>query len=309
VAGSDVRTALVAFVAAATFSLAKVARADERFTLAWDAPAECPDESRVAAAIGAWLDQPHPAGAGSVTQPVRVDAKVTASPGGLAIDLTLDAAGGSEHQTLVAARCETLVELVAVKVALAVDPLTLLGSLGNHGPETLPAERPRFGLRGDLGAGLGPLPGASAFLSLAVSAELPDWRVEVAATAWLPTDATYIELPSVGANFTLLTGSARACLLPSMGAVDFPLCGGAEVGLMRGSGFGVQQVATSDQLWAAGVVGPSVRWTLGPALSFWIGADAVIGIVRPSYQMRNLEQLYRPDAVAARTWAGLEVRL
>jgi hypothetical protein len=293
-------------VAVTACHAATIARAEERFSLAWEAPAECPGQSRVAEAIRAWLDQPRD---GLAAQAVRVEAKVRPSLYGWELELTLAAHGGSEHQTLVAARCETLVQVVALKVALAADATAVMRSLESVPAAGVQAEGPKLAIRGALGAALGPLPDVSAFVSVGGSVELPGWRIEVGGAAWLPRSASYPELPSVGANFTLATGSAAGCLLPAMGAVDFPICAGAELGVMRGSGFGVTNVATSSQLWAAAVLGPAVRWALGSSVSLWVGVDVVIGIARPAFHMRNLEELYRPDPVGARTWAGFEVRL
>ncbi len=294
----------VAAVAASCLPAA-LARADEPVSLAWEAPAECPDKSQVEAAIRAWLDQP-----GSTMPPsaVRVEATVRPASNGWELDLTLTAPGGSEHQSLLAARCETLMQIVALKVALAADPATLVRSLESARAVPPPAASPQFAVRGLVGGGVGPLPDVSGFAMLGASAEMSGWRLEVAAAAWLPRSAVYTELPTVGATFTLLTGGARGCILTARGAVDFPICAGAEMGVLRGSGFGVPQVETSNQLWAAAVIGPGLRWTPGSSTSLLVGADAVVGIARPAFHMRNLEQLYRPDAVAARAWSGLELR-
>jgi hypothetical protein len=296
----------LAAIAIAIALVASDARADDRYSLDWQAPAECPSKARVDEAVRAWLDKPRPDQAAGG---VRVDAQVHAVEGGWELALTLVAPGGAERQSLIAARCETLVELVALKVALAADPAALLRSLEASRAGRAPSPAPRFALHGALGAGLGPLPDVSAFAVVGGAMKLPGWRVELDGTAWLPRPASYPELPSVGANLSLVTGIARGCLAPAMGAIDFPICGGVELGVLRGSGFGVAQVETSSQLWAAAVVGPAVHWPLGSAVSFALGADAVIGMVRPAFHMRNLEQLYRPDTVAARISAGLEVQL
>jgi hypothetical protein len=296
--------AVVAAIAAC--HLAKSARAAEAPSIAWDAPAECPDRSALTDAIRAWLD---PSGAGSALASVRVEATVRRDEDAWRLDLRLEAPGGAEQQSLVAARCETLVQLVALKVALAAAPTTLLRSLDRARAGAAPEHGATLAIRGAVGAGLGPLPEPSGFASLAGSVELPGWRLEIAGAAWLPRSVSYPEQPSVGARLLLLTGSVRGCLVPKMGAIDFPICAGAELGVMEGSGFGVARVETSEQLWTAALVGPALRWTLGGPTSVWIAADAVLGIERPAFHMRNLEVLYRPEPVTARAWAGLEVRL
>ena len=179
--------------------------------------------------------------------------------GRLGLDLTLTAPGGSEHQTLVAERCETLVEVVALKVALAVDPTALLRSLASARTDAEGgADALRFAVRGAIGAGLGPLPDASAFASAAGSVEVPGWRAEIAGSAWLPRSAAYPNLPNVGASFALVTGAVRGCVVPAMGAFDFPLCAGGET---RGDA-GVEEVG--GMLWSElDLDADAPLWTIG----------------------------------------------
>lgn len=282
------------------------ASADDRFTLAWDAPSGCPSRAIVERTVRAWME---PDRGGQASPTVRVEAAVRPADGGWELDLSLASPGGSEHQLLRASRCETFVEVVALKVALAADPAAILRSLATALPPSPEPLAPRFAVRGALGAGIGPLPDISAFAAVAGSLEWPGWRLEAGVTGWLPRPAAYPDLPNVGANFTLVTGGARGCLVPAMGKVDFPLCAGVEVGALQGTGFGATRDEASTELWTAGVAGPAARIPLGGSTSLWIGADAVVGVVRPSFFVRNLDQLYRPDPVAARTWAGFELRL
>ncbi|MGH7437625.1 MAG: hypothetical protein ACRENE_18260 [Polyangiaceae bacterium] len=304
--GATKRLAAIALLTGV--SAARNARADDRISLVWEAPPECPTKTQVARAIDAWLE-PSRAGAATAAARVRVEALVRESEGGWELHLSLVAPGGSEEQTLVAARCETLVEVVAIKVALASDPIAFLRAPRPPVEDVGPPPAPRFGIRGALGAGLGPLPDASVFAALAGSVEVPGWRAELAGSAWLPRSASYPELPSVGASITLWSVGARGCAVPSMSGVEFPLCAGAELGVMRGAGFGVAHVETSDQLWVAAVAGPALRARLGSSTFLWLGMDAVLGIARPAYHMRNLEPLYQPDPVSARWWAGIELRM
>jgi hypothetical protein len=257
-------------------------------------------------AIDRWLDQPH---AHLDARSVRVVARVRRNEaGGWALELNLQSPSGAEQQTLVADRCATLAQVVALKVALAADPGALLGALpGPAAPPSGPG--PVLSLRGTLGVGLGVLPDPSGMASLTGGLELPGWRVELSLSGWLPRASTYPEVAGVGADVALVTAGARGCVVPTMGSAEFPICAGAELGDMWATGFGVDQVRTSAQLWAAAVLGWGLRWPLGEALSFWIGADGSIGIARPAFHMRNLPTLYQPDPAGARTWTGLELRL
>jgi hypothetical protein len=299
---------LVPFAAGVLFTREPAALSVEPFSLAWDAPAPCPDGASVRSVIQRWLDQPDMR---LDPRSVHVQATVRPHPAGWELDVTLRSTGGAEHQTLVAERCETLVDVVALKVALAADPSALMRSVERSMASVPPRPAPalKLGVRGHLGAGVGPLPEPSGFAALHGSAEFPGWRVEVGASGWLPVAATYPELPNVGAHFALVTVDARACALASMPSFDFPVCAGAEVGVMQGTGFGVARTETSDRLWAAVTLGPALRLPLSSAFSLWIGTDAVIALSRPSFQVRGLEVLYRPDATAARVWTGVELGL
>jgi hypothetical protein len=295
-------------VATAPLACEEAALAGVNPPIAWDAPPGCPDEGHVLAAIARWLDLPRThLDAGSV----RIEATVRPRDAGWELDLTLTSPGGSERETLVAGNCEALVEVVALKVALAADPMSLVPSLASSASRAQAhtgSISPAFALRGTVGTGLGAEPAPSEFLGLTGSVDLPWWRAEIGAAAWRATAARYSQLPGVGADISLSTASARFCLLPLMGGVDLPICAGAAICLMRGAGFGVPATEVSNQLWVATVLGPAVRYRLGPSFAAWVGVDAVIAIDRPGFHMRNLDLLYRPDSVSAQAWAGLEFR-
>ena len=284
------------------------ARADEPPMLAWDAPAACPDESRVRAAIERWLDLPD--GRSALQPSVRVRAAVHPAEAGWTLELTVSSPGGSEQQTLTAESCEALVEVVALKAALAAAPVAMTTSLANaesRGPDS--STRPVFALRAEAGTGVGVVPAPSAFAGVTGSIDSSSWRAEMGAVAWPPTAARYPALPAIGADISLWAGTARGCLVPSRGAIDVPICAGAAIGAMRGRGFGVAMTETSTQLWAAALVGPALRIRVGPSLAVWFAVDAALALERPEFHMRNLDLLYRPDLVSAEASIGLEFRL
>jgi len=75
------------------------------------------------------------------------------------------------------------------------------------------------------------------------------------------------------------------------------------------AGFGVAQVQTSEQLWAALAFGPALRWQLVGPVSLWLQGEALVAITRPAFHMRNLDLLYRPEPAGAQGWLGIELRL
>ncbi len=78
---------------------------------------------------------------------------------------------------------------------------------------------------------------------------------------------------------------------------------------MRGEGFGVATTRSSGSAWGAFVIGPALRVPLGRVVSLWLEADAVMPIIRPGFQVRNLDTLYLAPSGGSRAWAGVEMNL
>jgi hypothetical protein len=288
----------------------------DALSIAWDAPAECPDDSSVRAAIRRWLElTPGTVESAAVTATARVRPG-GAGAGGWQLDLTLVTPGSrQQEETLVAERCDSLVDLVALKVALAADPMNLVSGLvsglerGSHAAPAPSPSPPAFGVRAAAGIGSGLLPGTSWGLAASASLGTRVWRVELGGQLWFSRAATYSQVPGAGAEVDLATSEARGCVLPSVGGVVVPVCAGLELGDMFATGFGVAQTRTSDQLWAALTVGPAVRVHVAGPLSFWIEGQALLALNRPEFHVRNLPLLYKPEPAAIEGWTGLELRL
>jgi hypothetical protein len=298
--------------AAAMFAVAvpRSAYADDLDGVSWEAPATCPTEAAVRGAVRQWL----PTEGGVDLRTIHVVARVTAQAPGFVLDLSFESKSGRGHETLVAVRCETLADIVALKVALAADPVATLESTASEPSEPKrlrkPAPEPtRYGIRLTGGAGFGPLPGVGASAGMAASVIWSSARLELGAGYWFPKSAHFVEMPDIGADFSLAAANVRACATPRLGSVELPTCAGLEVGDLRGSGFGVDTVETADRLWIAVVLGPAIAVPLSDQLFFWLEGDALLAITRPAgYAIRNLGTLYGPEMGGARVWAGLEVR-
>jgi hypothetical protein len=283
--------------------------ADDLDGVSWDAPAGCPTQAAVRGAVRQWLPD------GEVDlRTIHVVARVKPHAAGFALDLSFESKSGSGHETLVAARCQTLADVVALKVALAADPVLALETTEpepehpRRGRRSTPVQT-RYGVRLAGGVGFGPLPGAAPALALAASVIWRGARLELGSGYWFPKTAHFVELPSIGANLSLAAAMLRACATPRLGEVELPACAGLEIGGLRGTGFGVETVRTVDRVWIAVVLGPRVGIPLSDQLFLWLEGDAVLALVRPDgYGIRNLGTLYQPGIGAARAWAGLEVR-
>lgn len=299
-----------ALVTVVIVAVPRAARADDLEGVSWDAPTSCPTEGAVRGAVRQWL----PAEGGVDLRTIHVVARVKPNATGFVLDLSFESKSGSGHETLVAARCETLADIVALKVALAADPVATLESTEAepNEPKRLrkPAPEPtRYGVRAAGGLGFGPLPGVAASAGIAASIIWASARLELGAGYWFPKSAHFVEMPDTGADFSLAVATLRTCATPRLGSAELPACAGLEIGDLRGTGFGVDTVKTADRAWIAVVLGPALAVPLSEQLFFWLEADAVLAVSRPGgYGIRNLGTLYAPEIGAARAWAGFEVR-
>jgi hypothetical protein len=104
-------------VALVVASLAAVvlSHADERVSLAWDAPPECPAAGEVHAAIGRMVGP-------RAEARVRARAGVTRGPDGYRGRVEVETADGRGERAFEAATCAAVADAIALVVALAIDP-------------------------------------------------------------------------------------------------------------------------------------------------------------------------------------------
>ncbi len=301
--------------------------------LRWEAPNECPDAASVSTSTERLLGQPLHGPRGNS---VRAQGKVSKNgSGNWELQLRISVGDRVEEETLIAKKCRALADAMALKVALASDPLAVVESVQGDtlapAAPALPAKAPpppssdrrtmgairdasksrrsSGSLRLTGGAGVGQLPGVSGGSALYGSLQLSSFRAELGAQFYRGGDVRYAQLPNVGAHLDLYSGTVRACLTPNAGRWTFPICGGFELGVMRGEGFGVTTTQTASSLWGAVIVGPAMRLSLTRTFAFWLEADAVLPLIRPGFHVANLDTLYVAPRSGSRACAGFEVNL
>lgn len=216
---------------------------------------------------------------------------------------------------MTAARCETLVEVLGLKVALAASAAAALqgGAVAASPPVR---ERPAANgggraVRGVVRAGggllTGVLPKWGGVVALAAGLRFAWARFELGASYAPPRAASYASPASVGADFQLFSGQLRGCATIGLGAAELPICAGVELGAIVGTGFGAQQRFSRADAYGAVLLGPALRVPLSQALSLWIELDGSLAFVRPPFGTRGLPQLYRPPALGSRGVIGFEV--
>jgi hypothetical protein len=287
-------------VALAWLGTSSVTRAEESLDVHWHAPPSCPDERAVRARVAEWLD---PLGAGRDTRGVHVDAQVHLEAGHYHLSMSFRSEAGRGQEQLTAALCQTLVDVVALKAALAADSAATPRLV-------LSAARPRVRsvyARAAGGASLGVLSNFAPAVSSALGLQSGPLGVELSLYYDLPRDHSYQDQPGIGGRFSLLAGEARGCVIAELGDARVPLCVGALAGTTRAEGYGTPGARRSRQPWAALAVTVGVRWPSGRRWALWAEASALLSVLRPSYYVEGLDTLEKPDRTGARALIGLEL--
>lgn len=310
--------------------------------LSWTAPATCPDATWARASLTSQLRGALPA------DTVVEIAIVPASPGFAA---TIAVRGGATDtpfapRRLVAGDCEALARAAVLVVAVAIDPVAVVGpsdpldtadpppsfdlpepvprtrSPSPVGPATpiteplvdrTPPPPPRsparwhHALRIAGGVGSTIIPALTGVVRLGYAAIRSGWRIETHAGWLAPVDRRYGD--GAGARLQAITLSVRGCQSPAIGRVTLAVCLGVEGGPVVGRGTGVPRSARAVSGWLAAELGVAAVIAVHPRLGVVLGADVTAAAVRPAFHLGTREDLFDAPIVGGRALVGLEVRL
>lgn len=319
--------------------------------LDWQAPRGCPEEGDVEATIARLVGHPIASGRGAEPS-TQVRAVVRTRAERFEVELHTRHGAAEEHRTFAAARCDALADATALIVAVALQPLEMAtgpsppaasAAVLDPAPSVVPpaptmvaprqrppaaaavptarapeaavpeAVRARAvggGLAVTVGPAVGVLPGVAAQLAAVLALRGPHWRVEAGGAYWFPRTASSADRPTVEVG--LGSGIMRGCYVFARTRLELPLCGGAELGAMRGRGQGAGVLArTSRSLWAAAHAGPGLSWRLGPWAAVRLTVDAIVALQQPGFDLRigdERVELHRALPVGGRAGLGIELR-
>ncbi|MEX1367730.1 MAG: hypothetical protein AB1Z98_31670 [Nannocystaceae bacterium] len=316
--------------------------------LSWEAPPGCADEAAVrrilAAYLGGETSMEAAAAVRAVATVVQVDDGFslrlrTETPSGVTTRET------TEHDCAVLVEATALIVAIAVDPSVVVgraevpptpvtepepdpepgsepDPVEVESKAGPSSPE--PEPRPlvsrsdgegieplpvRFGMRASGGVDLGVLPAVAGGLRLAGAVLGRGWRAEARGDVWLPRTAIAEE--GLGARISMASGGLRGCGVPTVArrGLEFPLCGGLELGAMRGDPVGarVENGATVRRLWLAADASAGLAWAPRRYLALWVQTELVVPIVRAGFRVGDIP-VHRAGPVGGRAMLGLEAR-
>ena len=235
------------------------------------------------------------------------------------------------------ATCDELTAAAGLLIAVALDPLrtaktrtsALAGDLPPEprpelaavdpspptiGPARVVASPPsaRTRWRVELrGAGLfeaGTLPRVRGGAWLAIGLVARRARIDLAGWVLAPRDMP----PLVGGEgVRLLSGAAtlRGCATPRLGAIVLGTCGGVEIGGATGRGVGVALWRRTAAPTAAITLGPELAWRPRGRVGLWIGADALVHLIRPRWTIRGRGTAVATSPAGFRVMVGPSVRL
>ncbi len=300
-------------------------------SLRWSAPLGCPsvDELRqgIERRLGRSLDDAD----------VQVDAQIVVQEGGYRLVLQSEAGDVVERRTLDADDCGALTDATALIVALAVDPVAVAGGmeLWSTAPESSESATPKNPrratptgppsrsaavpessrrLEGGLlrvagGVGLGAVPGITGAFSLAGGLRWRRARLELEGAYWIPRRSEPVDGASV--QIQLGTAAVRGCGVLARDRLEAPLCGGLQLGGMRGAGAGSPNARTAQGLWLAVDAGVGLSWWFRPSLGLAGGFSAAVPVIQPGFEIDEQPpvRLFEPPPVAGRLWLGLEIRI
>ncbi|GAC1352787.1 MAG: hypothetical protein NVSMB1_19180 [Polyangiales bacterium] len=147
---------------------------------------------------------------------------------------------------------------------------------------------PAFGVRGDASFTRG------------------SFRAEAFVT-FFPSSRATLPDRDAGGNFSLLAVGAASCLKVATLALDWSACGGAEVGRMSASGFGVPVLMNGAGTWVA-ASGGALGVLGNDEVAFYFQLDAVVPFLRQDFVIEGVSAVHTTKAVTARVIVGGEMR-
>lgn len=159
-------------------------------------------------------------------------------------------------------------------------------------------------LRLQAGGELGAVPGVTGAVGVAGGLLWRRLRVELQGVFLAPRT---VSREGVALRASLLAGSLHGCWRGGRGALEAPLCGGVELGGLRGA---AARAATG--LWVTLQVGQGLVWHVSPRVSVSATLQLVVAPRRPSFELQNARasrELFAPSPVSGRVIVGVELRL
>lgn len=280
----------------------------------WSGPPACAEDGGVKAAVAEFVG-PDFRAKGEASFAITVEPE---RGGGFAIDLRAEGDAVEGERRLTVTSCKEAHDVVALLVAIALDPEAALRAQV-QAPEPWTSPEPALHPWGAvLGAGVvldtNSLPGVALAPELRLAWDLGLVRAGVRGRVYLPRTAqrAIAGTSDVGeVSVTLWSGVAEACVMARFEHLAVGPCAGFEAGSLRGAGGGdgVAMAEDDSSAWFAVAAGGE----LDLALSDSIGLDLQLGAALPlrhtRFAVRPDQELHQTDPASVRAALGIVFRL
>lgn len=230
--------------------------------------------------------------------PVRAPGDVAPPPGDAPADAPTQAA--SEPAPSIAGPDEA-----ATRVDSPADAPPIVAA----SPPAMPPPRRLGGfVRAQGGLALGTVPGPAGAASLAIGLLWRRARLELQPLFVAPRTDTR---EGHDLRAWLVAAAVSGCYRVGPRALEVPLCGGLEGGVLRGFASGADGQRGASGGWLAVLVGTGVVWRVHPRVGLWLGVQGTGAIRRPKFLLSGSAgelELFRPLPVTLRVLAGVELR-
>lgn len=287
-----------------------VAMVEARASLAWRAPAGCPDAANLRARIERRLERPLDAAVAGI----EIDVAEAGGRYVARIDLRAMTVA-NDVRTLTSTRCEELADAVAVIVSRVASEAIAKQRVAVHEEEpaaTLVVSAPvpekrrlwSIGARVSGVSGIGIIPKVGVAAEMAVTARRDELLVEVAGTRWLDSWAQLHDGAPAVVDVGLDVAAARVGWRPA----NLPLRAWAavEVGLMDGVGVEIPGEQFDAGRWIAAGGGFGVAWQMTKWVRLVGTNETMLAIERMRFATGG-EIVYAPAPMSFRASVGLEV--
>jgi hypothetical protein len=336
--GALVRFSTLIGLVAIALGMLPLASAPRGARLEWDAPASCPDRAHVVGEIEAIL------GASATGDPTDVVARaeVRVHEGRHRLTIRVQTPSGTRTRELEADACDDLAAYTAVLVAIAIDP-GATGSVGNEatqpqastsrandaepsagrssGPDAAslteaapgPAStqsrlRPAGSVLAYVGPSIGTLSSTTAVVGLGGALRWRALRIDLGVGHRIVRATDRAPSTTASADLWSTFGHVDACAVPHVPRVEFPLCGGVEVGALSGRGRDVREPRAGRAAWLAFRLGVGLLASPWRRVALGVRGTVQVPVVRARFGIDGVGELHRVGPVGGDVTAVVEVR-
>jgi hypothetical protein len=176
------------------------------------------------------------------------------------------------------------------------------------GPRVGASRRPCADLGVHAGLHVGPLPRVGPGLGGGVAVLWPRLAVRISAAHWF-AQTTRLAGRDTGGRLRLTTVDVAACARLGVRTVEFPLCGGLQLGSFFGRGIALDDPNDERLLWAAAIAHGGLTWVVARRFAPFVRAGLAVPLSAYRFHVNASELVHSAAPVAFQAALGAAVRV